>query len=519
MAHAVLGSWDRISSLAMLGLARHPSTIEGLLPDTSVKLPEGSLEQGLLRCAAAALLLRLAGQRSVAEAVELPMPQIGVAERTIADVALRRLARLCGEGPQELIGEWFTHALQSGSVLPPQWIPPIFEALPAEMRLEYAPVFGQRIHWLARRDARWKIEGADKEFSEGDWLTGSVAERTALLRRVRRLHPGTGRAWVESTWSTDPPEAREAFVRELKFELSSADEPFLERALDDKRKSVRLAAVENLARLSTSAFVKRSLLRLQPAFVFDPRPIGLLARLSRRNLRIEVPLALDEAALRDGIELKPPTNLKMGERGFRFMQMLSIPPPVEWLRRFECTAAELLEAADRTDYAEEIVTALCTACTRHPDVEWVAALALKLRARAGEQELRVAASIAELLAALPAEARDQQLQTQISALRSQGSVDLGMDLLACSTHPWSSVTTALAFEVLLMHIRSSAGSSHRVSRGTLQSWAHRVEVATAAHAVTDVLEKIEPDSPSRKALEQLQELIEFRIEMHKELLA
>lgn len=519
MAHVVLGAWDRISSLAMLGLARHSSPIEGLLPDSSVKLPEGSLEQGLLRCAAAALLLRLAGQKSVSETVELPILAACTAERIIADSAVRRLARLCAEGPQELIGEWFTHALWSGNVLPPQWIPPIFEALPAVTRMEYATVFGQRLHWLASRDARWKIEGAGKECDQSDWLTGSLTERTALLRRVRRADPGTGRAWVEATWSTDPPEAREAFVRVLKSELSSADESFLERALDDKRKSVRLAAVENLARLPTSSFVKRSLMRLQPVFVFEPRSSGLLARLSRRNLRIDVPVALDEAALRDGIELKPPANLKMGERTFHFMQMLSIPPPAEWLRRFECTAAELLEAAKRTDYSQEIVTALCTACTRHPDAEWVAALSASLRARAGEQDLQVAQGIAALLAALPAEARDRQLQTEIAALRSQGSIDLGMDLLTCSAHAWSSATTALAFEVLLMHIRSSAGTSHRVSRGILQTWAHRVDVATAARVAKDVLEKIGPDSPSRKAVEQLQELVEFRIEMHKELLA
>lgn len=519
MAHSALAAWDRMTSLAMLGLARHPSAIEGLLPDTSVQLPEGSLEQGLLRCAAAAVLLRLAGQRSAAAVVNVPVRAGGIAERTIADSALRRLARLSAEGPKELIDEWFTYALQSGSVLPPQWIPPIFEALPAEMRTEYAPVFGQRIHWLASQDARWKIDGAAQECNESDWLTGSVTERAALLRRVRRSDAGAGRAWLEGTWSTDPPEAREAFLRALKVNLSSADEPFLERALDDKRKSVRLAAMENLARLPGSAFVQRSLMRLQPVVVFQPRPSGLLARLSRRNLRIDLPPALDAAALRDGIEPKPPANLKMGERSFQFMQMLSIPPPVEWLRRFACTAVELLEAASRTDYAEEIFTALCAACTRHPDAEWVAALSSSWRARSGEPDLRVAAGIAALLAELPAEARDQQLQTQISALRSQGSIDLAMHLLACSDHAWSAATTALAFDVLLMHILGSAVAIQGLSRALRESWAHRVEVAAAARAAKQVLEKIGPESPSRNAVEQLQELIEFRIDMHKELFA
>ena len=69
MAHAVVTAWDRMTSLAMLGLARHASAVGELLPDAAVKLPEGSREEGLLRCAAAVLLARLAGQRSaVAEA-------------------------------------------------------------------------------------------------------------------------------------------------------------------------------------------------------------------------------------------------------------------------------------------------------------------------------------------------------------------------------------------------------------------------------------------------------------------
>lgn len=519
MAHSASGAWDRISSLAMLGLARRSSAIEELLPDTAVKLPEGSLEQGLLRCAAAALLMQLAGRRSIAAAVAVPPPASSSLEGMIADSALRRLARLCAEGPKDLIGEWFTHALKSGKVLPPQWIPPIFEALSAEMRMQYAPVFGQRIQWLASRDARWTIEGAGKECNENDWLTGSTIERTALLRRVRETDPSAGRAWVEATWSTDAPEARESFVQALRIMLSSADEPLLEKALDDKRKSVRSAAIENLARLPDSAFVQRALMRLHPVFVFEPRPSGLLAKLSSRKLRIEVPLALDKAALRDGIELKPPANLKMGERSFQFMQMLSIPPPLEWLRRFDCTAAELMEAAGRTEYAQEIFTALCTACMRHPDAEWVSALSSAWRARATEQEPSVAPGIAALLAELPAEARDQQLQTQVSALRSQGSIDLAMHLLACSNHAWSSATTALAFDLLLIHIRGSGGNSHALSRNFLESWGRRVEVASAAPAAKQVLEKIGPEAPSRKTVEQLLELIEFRIDMHKELFA
>jgi Family of unknown function (DUF5691) len=524
MAQSTVDTWDRITSLATLGLGRHSSAMEDLLPDPAVKLPDGTREQWLLRCAAATLLTRLAGRRSVAAAVTLParaaaVPEQAIPEPTIAEAALRRLARLFAEGPKELIGEWFACALKSQKVLPPQWIPPVFEALTPRMRLEYAPVFGERIHWLASQDARWTIEGIAKECSEDDWQTGSAAERIALLKRVRESDPGRGRTWLEATWSTDSAEAREAFVQALTIGLSSADEAFFEKALDDKRKGVRLAAAENLARLPESALVHRALTRLQPVFVFDPRPSGMLGRLTSRKLRIELPAALDKAALRDCIEPKPPADRKIGERSFWLMQMLSIPPPLVWLQRFDCSAAELLAAADRTDYAQEVFSALCTACMRHPDPEWVAALSAVWRTRGREQDLGAAAGIAALLAALPVTARDAQLQTEISALRSQDSVDLSLQLLTRSDHAWSPATTALAFDVLLTHIRESNGATAGLMRSQLESWGRHVEVAVAAPAAHRILEKIGPESPFRSTVERLLELIEFRIDMHKELLA
>ena len=523
MAQSTVDAWDRIISLATLGLGRHSSAIEDLLPDAAVKLPDGTREQWMLRCAAATLLTRLAGRRSVAAAVTLPARAVAIPgqtspEQTIADAALRRLARLSAEGPKELIGEWFACARKSGKVLPPQWIPPIFETLTPRMRFEYAPVFGDRIHWLASQDARWTIEGLAKEYGEDNWLTGSAQERIAMLRRMRESDPNRGRTWLETTWSTDPPELREAFVQALKMGLSSADEAFLEKALDDKRKGVRLAAAENLARLPDSALVQRSLTRLQPLFAFDPRQSGMLAWASSRKLRIELPAALDKAALRDGMEPKAPADRKIGERSFWLMQMLSIPPLREWLRRFNCSAAELLEAAGRTDYAQEVFGALCAACVRHPDTEWIAALSAAWRARAKDQDRGAAPGIAALLAELPAAARDAQLQVEIAALRSQGSIDVSMQLLTCSDHAWSSATTALAFDALLAQIRESSGAHAALMRSQLESWGRHVEVASAGPAVHRALEKIGPESPWRSAVERLLELVEFRIDMHKELL-
>ena len=84
---------------------------------------------------------------------------------------------------------------------------------------------------------------------------------------------------------------------------------------------------------------------------------------------------------------------------------------------------------------------------------------------------------------------------------------------------WSSATTALALDALLSHIRESSGANAASMRSQLESWGRHVEVASAGPAVHRVLEKIGPEAPLRSAVERLLELIEFRIDMHKELLA
>jgi len=73
--------------------------------------------------------------------------------------------------------------------------------------------------------------------------------------------------------------------------------------------------------------------------------------------------------------------------------------------------------------------------------------------------------------------------------------------------------------VLLMHIRAPGGAHHSLRRSQLESWGRCVDVASAGPAARQVLEKIGPESPFRGAIEQLLELIDFRIDMHKELLA
>ncbi len=513
------GPWERAISLATLGLARSPGPIVDLLPHEACSLPPGPREQTVLRSAATTLLWRLAGERSGAATAPAETVAPAAPRQLIPETAARRLARLVTEGPRELTDEWFALAARSGRVLAPHWVPTVFEAIAPDARNAYAAVFGARLVWLAAHDPRWRVEGAGRTPTDEDWAVGTLPERTALLQRMRQTDPARARSWLEGTWATEPPESREHLIAILRTNLSSEDEPFLEAALDDKRKAVRQCAADLLLRLPQSMCTRRALGRLESMFVLEPRGTGLLGRFASRKLRIELPTALDKSALRDGIEAKPPAARKIGERAWWLMQMIATVPPAGWSERFSCTASELIAAADATDYPDELYGAFTAACVRRPDHPWVQALSAAWRARLGRAETRATAidSISRLLVALPAAAQESLLLDQIEALRDPEVMDVAVELLLRFDRFWSPALTAKALDVLDRCVRGAA-SQVTLPRTTLDSWARRADPQTAAMAIGRLLERIAADSPWRNTLERVRDFIDFRIDMHKELL-
>lgn len=89
----------------------------------------------------------------------------------------------------------------------------------------------------------WKLAFTIEAPTHERWLSGAFEERRASLLAMRKHDPARARAWLQETWTKDPPDEREALLRLfVATGLSLADETFLETTLDDKRKTVRQAA-------------------------------------------------------------------------------------------------------------------------------------------------------------------------------------------------------------------------------------------------------------------------------------
>lgn len=518
MATTELTAWDRLLGVATLGTRRAPVNETTLWP-TAELAPAGadaSAELKFLRAAAAQRLYDMAGTRSTPHAVgeeHAPVP----VDRTrfVAEVAAMRLLRMIrGEHP-ELIREWTKLALGAGRQLPPQFVPLALEHLQPTDATGLGDLLGATGQWLARMNPDWKIEFTVAAPSHERWLSGTFEERRAELLAMRKHDPARAREWLQETWTKDPPDEREAFLRSFATGLSLADEPFIEAALDDKRKAVRQAAVQLLASLPESQLSRRHCSRLD-ALIDAEEKKGLLAKLGKPKLKLTIalPEAVDKATQRDGIDSKPPAHRKIGERAFWLSQMVALAPLPYWTARFECDAAMFVAAVMDSDYASELLPALSEAARRYPEREWL--LALTEGWLVSKDVYVRTEAIAQMMLAAPNDVREAVLAAQLSKLDSLRDQQVIFSLLQTVQFGYGPELTRLA----ITHVRTIAvrqTSQYQQPRNLFDRIGYYCDVPAATELLPGVLDAVDAQSSWRNAVEQLNDIVEFRAAMRREI--
>jgi hypothetical protein len=202
------------------------------------------------------------------------------------------------------------------------------------------------------------------------WETGSRDQRVAILRSLRATAPAEARTKVEAVWKSEPADLRAAFVAELATNLSDADAPFLDAALDDRSKEVRRAAIDLLARLPSSALVARMIACAAPLLAFQRG--GLL---SRASLEVTLPSEPDAVATRDGLDPKAFGNQKtLGEKAVLLVLVVSAVPLRHWTDTFQAKPDAILKAAEKNEFASALATGWAWAALRQRDAAWAEAL-------------------------------------------------------------------------------------------------------------------------------------------------
>ena len=238
----------------------------------------------------------------------------------------------------------------------------------AQLRPFLIPVLGARGRWLASQNPVWHYASPEIETWSGllnEWQATASTKQNALLQQLRLTQPERGRQILEHTWKSNNDALRHQLIRTLEINLSLADEPFLETALDDRNHLVRRAAADLLACLPTSRLAKRMPDHVAGLLRWTPN--------KKRLITVYFPPAITPAMLRDGIP--PMKKEEYAKRGNHLLtQMISRVPLTYWGEQWQKTPSEIVVAARHSAWPRTLAAAFTTAASRQKNKQWAEAL-------------------------------------------------------------------------------------------------------------------------------------------------
>ncbi len=500
--------WPDIVKIALLGTERQAAdwpAAEGPLGQLLAQLDPSQREASLLSAAAAISLYQRTGSMPTLDA-QAPSPPCAAEELPwCSPRAGGHLKALCRGEHAEVLPEWLAAAGARNKLALPETLPALLDLGrdKPELRAAVLPVLGQRGRWLAAQNPGWDYVAGDTD-DESVWHTGSRAGRLTWWKRLRSQNPGRARELLASGWAKESPEERADFLRAFQIGLSPEDEPFLEMALDDRRKEVRQEAAGLLARLPGSAFIQRMTARVQPLLKFTaPQKGGLLRSARKAQLTVELPAQCDRTMQRDGIELK---RQGIGEKAWWLMQMIGYLPPSFWNQTWQATPEDILAAAARCEWKNELREAWIQAAIRHRDATWAEHLLpvwIEEKAFQGENGL---------MEVLPPERREAFLFRLIAeSKKSLFNHPQALSLLEECQHPWSERLTRMVLDQLRRGItRKEPLHWHRQLVKELARW---MAPALAGEAATGWPNVAEHPELSSQTIDEMLALLHFRHDM------
>jgi len=361
------------------GTALQDSAIPAPLRACLQSMPVQSQEERLWLTLGALDLWQRAGNAPVQAAGAAEAPCGAETLRPCPPAAVRVLEQLLRDVQPgvALRAEWLQLAARHGCRVPAAHLPAVLALATRHRELRDAalPVLGERGSWLARRHPDWGwAAGGEVSDSLAVWQTGDAARRVALLKAWRRNDPAAALVALQADWAAEPPELRAALLPCLAVKLGVDDMPFLEAALDDKRKEVRAQAQALLAALPAAPLAQRVQARLTPLLRLEPH----VAKADR--LRITLPDSCDKAMQRDGAGMLAHPGL--GEKAGWLADLVAATPLAYW-QTLAGDPHTCVKLAAATEFEAALLRGWALAVRRqgavnpeaHSTLAWFAALA------------------------------------------------------------------------------------------------------------------------------------------------
>lgn len=421
--------WQELATAALIGSERNNvqlPTAESSLGSFLAQFDSSDREGYLLGTAAVIALYNRAG--TLPPEYKQPLPSVAEKEEKprCNSQAASHLAQIMSGHFREVLPEWLRIAAETNQRVPEELLPDLLEIARTQNDLRELiwPVLGQRGYWLATQNPNWEF-GVKATDIETSWQTGNRAVRLQVLKQLRASEPARASAMLESTWAAEKPEDRAALLETFSINHSLADEPFLERALDDKRKEVRTIAANLLAHLPESRLVQRMIERVKPLLNWKYE-----AKNKKAEIEVTLPQTCDKAMLRDGIEAKPPQYSNKGEKTWWLEQMLGVIPPSVWIDYWTTTPENLVTVFSKnSEWSKILLNALAAAAHNNQDSAMSAAL-LKLASRHISDNL-----VTQLITFLPYSDQEEMLFPLLEGVSSP-SYALLINLVT-NTKNWS----------------------------------------------------------------------------------
>ena len=464
-------SWEDLVASALVGTARRPPAIPSEPRAVVAAIDRDDPEGAVLKAGAALGLYRQAGVRPAVDDSPPPAPAPEERRPYCSMAAAERLDAMLAGRFRVFLGEWLRLVAGAGLLVPPDRLPALLHTGSVDPRLQAraTDVVGERGRWLAGRNPVWAWASGTADDETGTWATGSRDARRLLLARLRSVDPGRARELLALTWATETPEDRAAFLAAIATGLSMDDEPFLEAALDDRRKEVRQAAAGLLWGLPGSRLGARMAERAR-ALVQLPA--------------VRLPVAVDPAMVRDGVVVRPPAGV--GERAWWLHQLVSATPLSTWTGE----PARLVEQAPpalRQAWAE--------AAARQRNDEWAMAL--------------LEAGDIEQPALLAAVSHDRAVAVATRRVAGEGLTPAVLDVLDHCPDPWGPDLSRTVVERLGEAVKRPTRPD-----GRLVGLAARLDPTVAAVAVAALAEH---SGRWSDVVGWFLDLLTFRAEMYEEL--
>jgi len=501
---------DPLTQLALVGTSRQPepqapsgppvdavlTALAALASQTAPGEPPMPMERRVLLAAGARAVATMAGRRPFEKDAPAPGTQAPAETRPpCSPAATRLLADLLSGHREELLPEALALLDRAGKRLPHALLPDALRVRTEALRAAMRPVLGERGPWLARMHEPWawavaapaaaSLEELERAFTEG-----TASTRHEVLARARSLDAAKARAWLEATWSSEKADERAALLACLHTGLSPADEPFIEAQLRDRAGGVRETAQSLLAHLPESAFVRRMTARADAMLSFQRSALARVGLGKRGALAVSPPDAMDgdADADRDGLG-KPPQGLGVGARAFWLTRTLASVPLAHWTARFGASAADLVAAAEATDWAGAVCEGWARSAIVSASPEWLGAL-WDMFQRSDEKT--VASSLAVAMASCllqkmePADAAARVEALFAGGAPRAGRMDFGTALVTLPS-PWPSRLGHRWVEMARRELQGGAGPSAILATVRFAALALPVECFEPALALADAL--------------------------------